>query len=65
MEENDKAPCAHHWEIERANGPTSRGICKFCRDQRDFSNTIDSLYMTGTITPSEKQTRVLPKRSVY
>ena len=30
--------CAHHWIIEEAHGPTSRGKCKKCGLQRDFLN---------------------------
>jgi hypothetical protein len=30
--------CKHHWVIDAANGPTSRGRCKRCGDERDFFN---------------------------
>ena len=30
--------CAHHWVIEPANGPTSKGRCRRCREERDFQN---------------------------
>jgi len=30
--------CRHHWIIETPNGPTSRGRCKRCRAERDFTN---------------------------
>ena len=32
--------CHHHWVIEAANGPVSRGICKLCQLVREFKNTI-------------------------
>jgi len=31
--------CAHYWVIESANGPTSRGVCKFCGEKREFRNS--------------------------
>ena len=34
-----KAPeCQHHWLIDKPNGLVSHGICKFCHEERDFSN---------------------------
>ena len=41
--------CAHYWVIESANGPTSRGTCKFCGEQREFRNSWYDLF------PSKKQ----------
>ncbi len=32
--------CRHHWIIEIANGPTSRGVCQYCGESRDFFNSI-------------------------
>ena len=32
--------CHHYWVIEVANGPTSRGECKYCGETRDFFNSI-------------------------
>ena len=57
MEEDDLVPkkttvlrqlvaqqgCCHHWLIEGATGPISRGVCKFCREEREFSNRLDVL----------------------
>ena len=34
--------CAHYWVIEPASGPTSRGVCKFCMEARDFHNSVES-----------------------
>ena len=33
-------PCAHHWDIEPANGPVSVGICRNCGAVKDFTNTV-------------------------
>ena len=30
---------AHHWSIDRPDGPTSSGVCKWCNARRDFSNS--------------------------
>ena len=40
----EKPVCIHHWLIETANRPTSRGICKYCGAEKEFSNIFyDSL----------------------
>ncbi|MFC2002679.1 hypothetical protein ACFLV4_01850 [Chloroflexota bacterium] len=31
--------CRHYWRIDSPNGPTSRGACKFCGEEREFSNS--------------------------
>ncbi len=37
----EEAPtCRHHWVIEPANGPSSRGKCRKCHEVRAFSNSI-------------------------
>jgi hypothetical protein len=30
--------CHHYWLIDRANGPLSHAVCKYCREERNFSN---------------------------
>jgi len=30
--------CRHYWLIESPNGPSSRGVCKFCGMEREFLN---------------------------
>jgi len=32
--------CHHYWVIEVANGPKSRGVCRFCGETRDFFNSV-------------------------
>ena len=32
--------CHHYWLIESAEGPTSRGVCKFCGAEKEFSNSL-------------------------
>lgn len=31
--------CQHFWVIESPNGSDSRGICKFCGEERVFANS--------------------------
>jgi hypothetical protein len=32
--------CHHFWVIEVANGPTSRGSCKYCGEAKEFYNAF-------------------------
>ena len=34
--------CARRWMIQLAIGPTSLGMCRFCREVREFKNSIDT-----------------------
>ena len=31
--------CAHHWIIETADSPVSKGECQLCGEEREFSNS--------------------------
>ena len=33
--------CAHHWVIDRANGPMSDGVCQRCGESREFANSAE------------------------
>jgi hypothetical protein len=35
-----KETCRHYWVIEVANGPVSRGQCKYCGMKKDFYNAF-------------------------
>ena len=35
------ATCAHHWVIDRPNGPMSEGVCQRCGDRREFANSAE------------------------
>ena len=39
-EETPVSTCCHHWVIEPANGPISRGVCQRCYESREFNNSI-------------------------
>ncbi len=60
-EHSAKDECHHYWIIESANGPTSRGVCKFCGAEKDFFNSLsgDSTVVKGHTSPLE-----LPKLDV-
>jgi len=35
-----KEQCHHYWVIEVANGPESRGQCKYCGATKEFMNSF-------------------------
>ena len=39
-EETPVVTCCHHWVIEPAHGPISRGVCQRCNEAREFKNSI-------------------------
>ena len=41
VQEND-SECRHHWLIDVAGGPKSRGVCRICGAERLFKNALDS-----------------------
>lgn len=49
--------CRHHWMIESANSPISRGVCKYCGEKRGFYNSwedyIAQSYFTRVSEPPE------------
>ncbi len=45
--------CHHYWVIEVANGPKSRGQCKYCGTTREFLNSFP------TFNPLKKNTNPL------
>jgi hypothetical protein len=38
--QTQKEPCRHFWVIEVANGPASRGQCKYCGVKQEFFNAF-------------------------
>ena len=52
--------CAHHWLIEAAAGPVSKGKCQLCGEEREFSNSTDS-YSTWTTQPQRHTVAPQPK----
>ena len=37
-ESETKSACCHRWLIDTARGPISRGVCKNCGEEKNFSN---------------------------
>ena len=46
-----KKDCVHHWQIETADGPISKGKCQKCNKVGQFENSI---YMTQLHITVEK-----------
>ena len=40
IEESEGNTCAHFWMIDSPSGPTSKGVCKMCGDEKDFKNSF-------------------------
>ena len=38
--------CAHHWIIAAAHGPISKGKCRLCGEEGEFTNSLE--YQGGT-----------------
>ena len=45
-----ESECRHYWVIEDADGPTSRGVCKFCGVEREFYNSWPNASFMGRDT---------------
>ena len=45
--------CPHHWIIETPEGPVSKGKCRMCGEEREFSNSVDT---RGSWTPHTRGT---------
>ncbi len=37
----ERRTCGHHWVIQPADGPVNLGVCKVCRETREFRNYLD------------------------
>ena len=48
--------CCHHWIIEMANGPISRGVCQKCFESREFKNSVFGIERDLPDTPSREET---------
>ena len=54
--EVDAVPtCCHHWIIEMANGPISRGVCQKCSESREFKNSVFGIERDISDTPSREE----------
>lgn len=39
-----EAKCQHYWAIESPNGPTSKGVCKYCGITEEFRNSLPVVF---------------------
>ena len=39
QKQETKSQCRHYWIIEAAEGPTSKGVCKYCGAEKEFQNS--------------------------
>lgn len=37
----EAAVCAHHWVLEPNDHPTSLGVCRLCKEVKEFNNFIE------------------------
>ncbi len=42
VQEND-SQCQHHWMIDIAGGPKSKGVCRICGAEQLLKNALDSV----------------------
>jgi len=49
LETQVKRECGHYWLIESPSGPISKGRCKFCGAEKEFSNS-----WTDSASPGEE-----------
>jgi len=47
--EAGRTKCVHYWVIEPPEGPVSKGVCKRCGAEREFTN-----YFPHSVWESEK-----------
>ncbi len=53
--------CAHHWLIETAAGPLSKGVCRLCGEEREFTNSTDFHGMNWTTQSKRSQAALQPE----
>jgi len=45
--------CYHHWVIETADGPVSKGRCRLCDAEKEFRNYLQDCLRAGLEKPAE------------
>ena len=40
--------CRHHWVIETAEDSVSKGVCRLCGAEKEFSNQLSDSYKKRT-----------------
>ncbi len=49
-------PCTHHWMIETSYGPTSKGVCRLCGEEREFDNSPEASWAAQAKKARDAQT---------
>ena len=49
----ERSACLHHWVIDAPAGPVSKGTCRSCAEERDFSNYIEDRWLLTRRNPTE------------
>ncbi len=44
--------CPHHWLIETATGPRSKGKCQLCGEEREFNNSVGFMVTNWNSDPA-------------
>lgn len=42
VKKSDAENCVHHWSIQAATGPQSKGECLNCGEQKQFQNYVEA-----------------------
>jgi len=48
--EEQETKCRHYWLIEAAKGPISKGVCKYCGEEKEFQNSWAESLWDGDIS---------------
>ena len=46
--------CHHYWLLGTPDGPTCKGICRFCGEEKEFASSIEGVIAMKTNTQSVK-----------
>lgn len=50
----DQQRCCHYWVIEAGTGPTSKGVCRSCGEEKWFSNILPAQRFDEYISQARK-----------
>ena len=53
QELEEQPACLHHWVIEKPAGPTSKGVCRECGEEREFQNFIEGTSWRYDVSPEQ------------
>ena len=60
---DDSSSCQHHWVIQEADGPISRGSCQSCGQLKEFKNYLESSHWGDEKSRSEPRGNLLSRPS--